>query len=199
MSLDTIRPKSRLSGSYESTTGSSTQNAMGSPADASESGSRKGHAKRDVTTQHHEKRGLMGFAVKNSPFIVGGAVVAGGGFWLWERYMRMKAEKMAKQKAINGLAKNGGDVDAKPGPAGPKAEKRAIVNEEEVEIVAVKPEQLDAIQQGKCPCARCECPGCWCTYSNCGKKDHRKKGKVEEEEEEQCACGADAEVNLLDS
>jgi hypothetical protein len=172
---------------------------MSSPGDASESGSGKGHVKRDITTQHHEKRGLVGFALRNSPFIIGGAAAAGGGLWLWERYLRTRPARIARQKAIRGDGKNTDNVDAKPGPVRPTGsnKKRDLKNEDEVEIVADKAEQLETISQSKCACVKCECR-CWCTDGNCGKDDHEKKKAVakelgeeeDEEEKRQCGCGA---------
>jgi hypothetical protein len=187
ISADVSRPRSRLSSSHGSTLGSTVE----STADNSENGSPRHYMKRDLTTHRPEKRGLVGFLTKNSLSIIGGAVAVGGGLWLWERYLRMRAERIAKQKGQTVEVKKAAKVE-KPTSAGTR-EKRAIDIDEEGKGEG-DDNELEYESDHKCACVGCECPGCWCTNGNCG-KETGKDGN----ESNECGCSNGAEVNLLDS
>jgi hypothetical protein len=58
-----------------------------------------------------EKRGVGEFLKKNFVAIVGGAVVTAGGLWLWEKFMKKRAEKAAMKK----FAAGEGDKQGKQG------------------------------------------------------------------------------------
>jgi hypothetical protein len=161
---------------------------MESTADNSEDGSPRHYMKRDLSTHRPEKRGLVGFLTKNSLSIIGGAVAVGGGLWLWERYLRMRTERIAKQKAPTVEVKKGAKVEM-PTSAGTKG-KRAVDVDEEGEGEC-NDNELEA--DHRCACVGCECPGCWCSNGNCGKES--KDG----DESKECGCSTGAEVNLLDS
>jgi hypothetical protein len=186
LSTEISRPKSRLSSSHGSTLGSIVE----STADNSENGSPRHYVKRDLSPHRPEKRGLVGFLTKNSLSIIGGAVAVGGGLWLWERYLRMRAERIAKQKGQTVEVKKSAKVE-KPTSVETK-EKRAVDGEEgEGEG---EDNELEDESNHKCVCVGCECPACWCSNGNCGKETGKDGNKSKE-----CGCSSGAEVNLLDS